>query len=74
MTERLKLERERIYKLPEVASLLGVHATTVRRWVRARKLRAFRFNRQWFVRAEDLFADFDKNEEAKNDNGNGSGV
>jgi len=38
----------------EVAETLKVRETTVRTWIRERKLRAIKFGREWRVDAEDL--------------------
>lgn len=38
----------------EVAATLKVKETTVRTWIRERKLRAIKFGREWRVDAEDL--------------------
>lgn len=38
----------------ELASFLSVTPETVRRWTRARKVRAFRIGRQWRYYAHDL--------------------
>jgi len=53
-SDRPVLEKGRLYKLPEVAAILGVEVGTVRRWVRARVLPAKRIGRLWFVYGGDL--------------------
>ncbi len=40
----------------EVAETLKVKETTIRTWIRERKLRAIKFGREWRVDAEDLEA------------------
>jgi excisionase family DNA binding protein len=52
--ERPVLERGRMYKLNEVAAILGVSISTVRRWVRGGLLPAKRIGRLWFVYGGDL--------------------
>ena len=47
-------ERGRLYKLPEVAAILGVSVGTVRRWVRAGLLPTKRIGRLYFVYGGDL--------------------
>ena len=57
MVDRPVFDRGRFYKLPEVAAILGVHITTVRRWVKGELLPAKRIGRQWFVFGGDLVPD-----------------
>lgn len=40
----------------EVAETLKVKETTIRTWIRERKLRAIKFGREWRIDAEDLEA------------------
>jgi len=47
-------ERGRLYKLPEVARVLGVSISTVRRWVRGGLLPTKRIGRLYFVYGGDL--------------------
>ena len=55
--DRPVLERGRMYKLDEVAAILGVGISTVRRWVRGGLLPAKRIGRLWFVYGGDLIPD-----------------
>jgi predicted site-specific integrase-resolvase len=48
------LEKGRLYKLTEVAAILGVEVGTVRRWVRAGLLPTKRIERLYFVYGGDL--------------------
>ena len=48
------LERGRLYRLQEVAAILGVHVMTVRRWVTGGVLPAKKIGRLWFVYGGDL--------------------
>ncbi len=54
MDDRPVLERGRMYKLEEVAAILGVHVMTVRRWVRDGTLPSKRIGRLYFVYGGDL--------------------
>ena len=57
MVDRPVFECGRFYKLPEVAAILGVNISTVRRWVRGGQLPAKRIGRQYFVYGGDLVPD-----------------
>lgn len=57
MTERPGLEKGKLYKLTEVAAILGVDVTTVRRWVRAGEVPAKRIGRLYFIYGGDLVPD-----------------
>jgi len=54
MTDRPILERGKLYKLTEVAALLGVDVSTVRRWVRCGEVPAKRIGRLYFIYGGDL--------------------
>jgi excisionase family DNA binding protein len=45
---------QELYSVDQVASLLGLHVRTVRRYVREGRLKATRIGKQYRVRAEDL--------------------
>ena len=50
----MTIEADKVYRLPELAVILGVHEDTLRRLARKKKLRAFRVGRQYFVRGADV--------------------
>lgn len=52
---------EKRYTLDEVAAFFGVHKTTVRRWVKERRIRATRHGKRIIFRPEDL-KEFENNE------------
>ena len=43
-----------VFQLEEVAGLLGVHPESVRRWIRAGKLKAAKAGRQYLISRADL--------------------
>jgi len=51
------LERGRLYNLLDVAAILGMHVSSVRRWVREGVLPAKRIGRLYFVDGGDLVPD-----------------
>ena len=55
--DRPVLEPGRMYKLGEVAAILGVSISTVRRWVRGGLVPAKKIGRLWFVYGGDLVPD-----------------
>jgi excisionase family DNA binding protein len=48
---------ERYYTVKEIAARLGLKETTIRRYIREKKLRAYRFGDEYRVAAQDV-ADF----------------
>jgi len=50
----MTIKADKVYRLPELAVILGVHEDTLRRLARKKKLRAFRVGRQYFVRGADV--------------------
>ena len=44
----------RLLTVEQIAECLGVSTKTVRRWIQARQLTAFRAGRQWRVSPQDL--------------------
>jgi excisionase family DNA binding protein len=49
-------EGKTVFQLEEVAELLGVHPESVRRWIRAGKLKAMKAGRQYLISRTDLQA------------------
>ncbi|MDZ4042532.1 MAG: helix-turn-helix domain-containing protein [Eubacteriales bacterium] len=47
---------ERLLMVEEVATALGVEASTVRKWLRDKQLTGVKMGRLWRVREEDLQA------------------
>jgi excisionase family DNA binding protein len=45
---------EKIYTVEEAAERLGVHAETIRRWLRNGELKGIRFKRIWRIKESDL--------------------
>ena len=64
MSDRPALERGRMYQLDEVAAILGVHITTVRRWVKTGMMPAKKIGRLYFVYGGDLLPDASNEAEA----------
>nr|MBC7245428.1 helix-turn-helix domain-containing protein [Chloroflexota bacterium] len=50
----MTIEPDKVYRLPELAEILGLHVITLRRLAQQRKLPVFRVGRQYFVRGIDL--------------------
>jgi len=61
-SNRPAVERGKLYKLSEVAAILGVHVKTCERWARFGELPARKIGRRrWYVLGDDLLSvDFDK--------------
>jgi excisionase family DNA binding protein len=50
----LKLDSERYYDIPELVKSMGVTKWTIRRWIKAGKLKAHKVGRKYFVSSEGL--------------------
>ena len=50
----LKLVSERYYDIPELVKSMGVTKWTIRRWIKAGKLKAHKVGRKYFVSSEGL--------------------
>ncbi len=46
---RLKVEADKIYDVPAIASILGVTENTVRKMLRAGKFKGRRLGKRWYV-------------------------
>ncbi len=47
-------DSERYYDIPELVKSMGVTKWTLRRWIKAGKLKARKVGRKYFVSSEDL--------------------
>lgn len=59
MTEK---NDEKHYKISEVEKLLGVSRSTMKRWIRTKKIQAVKFGSNWRI-SESALAAFKKNAE-----------
>lgn len=55
MTDENKVEKH--YKVSEVEKLLGVSRSTMKRWIRTKKIRAVKFGSNWRI-SESALAEF----------------
>ena len=53
LTTNQKLE-DNFYTIPNVAKILKMHHTTIRRAIKEGRLRAFRLGKIWLIKKEDI--------------------
>lgn len=54
MSNRTKTTQDQFYSIEEVSKMLKVAYLTVYRWIRAKKLMAYKAGKQYRIKKEDL--------------------